>query len=123
MILREVPMAIDEEIEVMSEAEFTGTSKSHRRTLVAWFVGTFITMTITFGVKEWAYTMRGWEADIVYTVFYLTFALSAFGVLFFGVLLYGWFKEVKLAKRNRESYDRTHLHQIYRHVFGPIPWR
>ena len=116
-------MAIDEEIEVMSEAEFTGSAKSHRRTLVGWFVGTFSMMIVAFGVKEWAYAIHGWEAEVVYVVFYLIFALSAFGVLFFGVLLYGWFKDVKLAKSNRESYNRTHLRQIYRHVFGPIPWR
>ena len=48
-------------------------------------------MTITFGVKEWADTMRGLEAEVVYTVFYLIFALSGFGVLAFGALLYGWF--------------------------------
>lgn len=111
------------ELEVMSEAGFTASSLPHRRTLLLWLIGTFVVMIVAFEIKAWAYSMRGWEAEVAYTVFYVIFVLSGFGVLAFGALLYGWYKEIELAERDREQYDGTYLRTVYHHVFGPIPWK
>ena len=107
----------------MSEEQFARRTRAYRTKLIWWLIGTFIIANVTFGVKEWVNPRRGWEADVVYFVFFSVFILSAFGVMMFGALLYGWFKEIEPAKRDREDFDSKVLVQIRRSVFGPIPWR
>lgn len=118
-----MPKSTNEEIVIMSEHQFSRRTQTHRTKLICWFVGSFAVLNVTFAVKEWSYNIRGWEAEVVYVVFYIIFAISALSTLMFGALLYGWFKEIKPAKRDRENHDSIILVQMRRSVFGPIPWK
>lgn len=80
---------------------------------------------LLFGwLGSWANSMRGWEADVVSTIFMSAATILFFVGFMFAALLRGWYKQYPIAIREapRHSHNVGAMQKIYKEVFGPIPW-
>ena len=109
----------------MNGADLYAQARAHLFRLIGWFVVFFTVCSIGYSVAEWSDKFGGWQANLVWGLFYLIGGLFGLGALMMGVLIYGWVRQYPLAKRDiEEMRDRpSFVVEIHKDVFGPIPWR
>ena len=88
-------MERDKSKTIMSEEQFLRRTRSHRTALVSWLIGSLLIASLSYAIKEWSITTHGWQAEVVYGLFYFIFGIGSISTLCFGFYLYEWFKQIE----------------------------
>ena len=109
----------------MNETQFQMDTGAYVRRLWVWMIVSLFGWCLFGWIALWADDMRSWEALLVANVFWILTVVSFFGIIFFGALLYGFYKCRPIAQRDLQQAvkDPELFRAIHRKVFGPIPWR
>lgn len=107
----------------MEEREFKRLAKTHLVSLGAWFCGLLVSALIAFEIRAWADNSHGWQGDFVTGLFTLLGGLSGLGALIFGIFIYSWFGEYKVALSDSKHFSLDEMRKLRGGVIGPIRWR
>jgi hypothetical protein len=107
----------------MDIRQFESLARENLRKLVLIFIACLAMAIIGITIADWAYAARGWQSEVVGFLFYAIAAACSLLALIFGINVYAWFSEYRVAKSDAVNFELEYIRKFRSGVIGPIRWK